>query len=136
LAFAGTTLAGALAAAEAVPPAQAPAVPELGASVLRVLGALVFVLGLFFVGLWLARNGQRFAWRRGRSPRLNVFEARSLGGRQTLYVVGYQEQRFLIGAAPHGLTLIATLPSDPGTVADTVAPPFAETLRAVLQRSP
>ena len=56
-------------------------------------GALALVW-LFLGGVWLFRNWQRLVIQRGRAPKLNVLEIRSLGGRQALYVVGYEAGTF------------------------------------------
>src|SRR3954454_17256983 len=69
--------------------------PDVAGSVVRMMAGLAFVLALFFGGVWLFKNWQRVARVRSKS-KLNVFEARSLGPRQALYVVGYNEQRFLV----------------------------------------
>ena len=88
-----------------------PSLPETGPSLLRVLGALALVLGLFLGGAWLVRNG-RFANFR-RASRLNVLETRSLGARQAIYVVAYGPERFLIGSTPAGINLLSHLASSP-----------------------
>ena len=85
--------------------------PDIGAALLRVLGALVLVLGIFFAGVWLVRNWQRLAVRQGRAPKLNVLEIRSLGGRQAIYVVGYEQERFLLASSPAGVNFLTHLPS-------------------------
>jgi hypothetical protein len=60
--------------APAIPAAVSPALdpawsaPDVGVSLLRVLGALALVIGLFLAGVWLFRNGQRLAIPRGRAP--------------------------------------------------------------------
>jgi flagellar biogenesis protein FliO len=109
-AFAETTNAAAV--------VMAPNLPDVGASLLRVFGALGLVIGLFLGGVWLFRNWQRLALRRGGNvPRLNVLEVRSLGGRHALYVVGYEQERFLLASSPAGINLLSHLPS-----ADEVAP--------------
>jgi flagellar biogenesis protein FliO len=90
-------------------PLLSPSLPDTTPSIIRVLGALALVIGLFLAGVWGFRNWQRFAVR-GKGPRLNVLEVRSLGGRQALYVVGYEEQRFLLAAAPTGISLLTHLP--------------------------
>ena len=41
--------------------------PEVGFSVLRVFGALAFVLALFLGGVWLFRNWQRFIVQKGKA---------------------------------------------------------------------
>ena len=87
--------------------------PDVGLSLLRVVGALVLVLALFLAGVWLLRNWQRLVLQRGRAPRLQVLEARSLGGRHALYVVGYEQERFLIASSPSGMNLLSHLqPAD------------------------
>jgi flagellar biogenesis protein FliO len=97
---------------------MAPNLPDVGSSLLRVFGALGLVVGLFLGSVWLFRNWQRLALRRGGNvPRLNVLEVRSLGGRHALYVVGYEQERFLLASSPTGINLLSHLPS-----ADEAAP--------------
>ena len=87
------------------------AMPDVGLSLIRVLGALALVLGIFLGGVWLFRNWQRLVIHRGRAPRLNVLEVRSLGGRHALYVIGYEQERFLIASSPAGVSLLSHLQS-------------------------
>jgi flagellar biogenesis protein FliO len=87
-----------------------PSLSNTGPSLLRVLGALAIVLGIFLGCVWLFRNGRMFAFRRTGVSRLNVLESRSLGGRQALYVVGYDQERFLLAASPTGISLLSHLP--------------------------
>jgi flagellar biogenesis protein FliO len=112
------------------------ALPDTGASVVRVMGALALVVGIFLGGVWLFRNWQRVAVQRGGGPRLNVLEARSLGQRQSLYVVGYQQQRMLVAASPAGITLLSHLPE--AEEAEAAAPvskmSFSEAFQQVLTR--
>jgi flagellar biogenesis protein FliO len=112
------------------------ALPDTGASVIRVFGALVLVVGIFLAGVWLFKNWQRIAVQKGGRPRLNVLEVRSLGQRQSLYVVGYQQQRMLLAASPAGVTLLSHLPS--AEEAEAAAPVarmnFAEAFQQVLTR--
>src|SRR5262249_48104904 len=75
-----------------------PVLADAGPSLLRVMGALALVLGVFLGGVWLFRNGRNLRFGRGRANRLNVLEVRSLGGRHALYVVGYDQERFLLGS--------------------------------------
>ena len=97
-------------ATAALPLTPVPA-PELGLSIVRVFGALFLVLAIFIGGVWLFRNWQRLAARRNGAPKLNVLEVRSLGGRQALYVVGYERERFLLSTSPNGLSLVTHLPT-------------------------
>jgi flagellar biogenesis protein FliO len=115
------------------------ALPDAGSSVLRVFGALALVIAIFLGGVWLFRNWQRFTIRKGGAPRLNVIEVRSLGQRQALYVVGYDQQRMLLASSPAGVTLVSHLPeAEQGEAAATVAAPshttFAEAFQQILQR--
>ena len=87
-----------------------PSLPAVAPSILRVMGALAVVLGIFLGGVWLFRNWQRLGLQNGRRPKLNVLETRPLGGRQALYVVGYEQSRFLIASSPAGVTLLSHLP--------------------------
>ena len=84
--------------------------PSMGAAVFRMIGALVFVLALFFGAAWLFRNSHRFKGGSTANRKLQVLEAKSLGPRQAIYVVGYEQQRLLIGATAQGLTLLTHLP--------------------------
>jgi flagellar biogenesis protein FliO len=117
-----------------------PPVPEVGLSFLRVLGALILVIAIFLLGVWLFRNWQRLALNRGRAPQLNVLETRSLGGRQALYVVGYDRERFLLSASPTGVNLLTHLPpadeSEPASVAAATPQPtvaFGQVLAQMLR---
>jgi flagellar biogenesis protein FliO len=130
-------LAFALSATAADPAAPTP-LPDTGASLLRVVGALLFVFALLFGGVWLVRNWQRLALRRGgRLPKLRLLEAQSLGGRQGVYVVGYEQQRFLVAASPAGVALLSHLPEAVAGEAETELPApvsFMQALQAVANR--
>lgn len=112
--------------------------PETGPSLLRVLGALALVLGLFLGGAWVVRNGRSGLFGQKRSTRLNLLETRSLGGRQALHVVAYGQERFLIGSTPAGINLLSHLASPADTEESAPAPvapaiPFAQALAQVLR---
>ena len=119
--------------------------PEIAASgssaaaaVFRMLGALCLVLALFFGGAWVFRNWARLDPRRGGPQRkLHVLEARSLGARQSLVVVAYDKQRFLVGSTPQGLTLLSALPDTEEVAGETpafVPLPFPDALMQALGR--
>ena len=114
------------------------ALPDASFSVLRVFGALALVLALFLSGVWCFKNWQRFAWQRnGRPAQLQLLEVKSLGARQALYVVGYQNQRMLLASSPAGVTLVSHLPSADSAEIDSIPPDkpnFAEALQRMLQR--
>ena len=111
--------------------------PEIGVSLLRVTGALALVIGIFLAGVWLLRNWQRLALQRGRAPKLNVLEIRSLGGRQAIYVVGYEQERFLLASSPAGVNFLTHLPgagnADESTTEAKPNIPFSQALAQVLK---
>ena len=116
----------------------APTLPDPAFSVLRIFGALALVIGIFLGGVWLFRNWQRLTQPRGRTPKLNLLETRSLGGRHTLHVVGYQQERFLIAVSPTGVNLLSHLPVAgdeelPAVATAAATPSFAGTLAQVLK---
>ena len=111
---------------------------DVGVSFIRVIGALALVIGLFLGGVWFFKNWQRLAVQRGRAPKLNILETRSLGGRQAMYVVGYNQERFLISSSPGGVNLLSHLPTategEPdATAKNSPAPSFAQALTQVLK---
>jgi flagellar biogenesis protein FliO len=110
------------------------ALPDASFSILRVFGSLVLVVALFLGGVWLFRNWQRVAIRQGRAPRLNVLESRSIGGRHSLMVVGYEQQRFLIASSPAGVQMLSSLPeAQPvGSPESESTPSFAQAFQKVL----
>jgi flagellar biogenesis protein FliO len=65
-----------------------------------------------------------------------LLEVKSLGQRQAIYVVGYQQQRMLLASSPAGVTLLSHLPE--AGEAETAAPAanlsFAEAFQHVLSR--
>ncbi len=127
------------------PPAAAPltlpSLPDNGPSVVRVLGAFALVLGVFFGGVWLFKNWQRLALQRGHTPKLSVLETRSLGGRHSIFVIGYEAERFLIASSPAGVNLLSHLPAAAGDAGGPAAPDktppappsFAQALTQVLK---
>ena len=119
-------------------PLTLPPLPDAGPSIIRVIGALALVLGIFFGGVWLFRNWQRLTIQRGRAPKLNVLETRPLGGKHALYVIGYEQERFLLASSPTGVNLLTHLPvaetTDATEETATPAPPsFAQALTKVLK---
>jgi len=113
------------------------ALPDTGASVFRVMGALVLVIAIFLGGVWLFRNWQRFTVQKGGGAKLNLLEVKSLGQRQALYVVGYQQQRMLLASSPAGVTLVSHLPAAEEAEAVATSAPklsFAEAFQHVLSR--
>ena len=99
------------------------AAPDMGSSLLRVTGALLLVIALFFGAIWLFKNWRRFLHQQGRAPKLSVLEVKSLGQRHAIYVVGYEQQRLLLASSPNGVSLLSHLPEAPeAEPAPTAAP--------------
>jgi flagellar biogenesis protein FliO len=117
-------------------PAIPSALPDMGASLLRVAGALTVVIALFLAGVWLFKNWQRLVLRNAAAPKLNVLEVKSLGQRQALYIVGYEQQRLLLAASSAGITLLSHLPAAEAQPAAGAATKmsFAEAFHQVLAR--
>lgn len=121
----------------AAAPLVAPALPNATASFLRVMGALALVIGIFLAGIWLFKNWQRLAVQRGCRPKLNILETRSLGGRHAIYVVSYEQERFLISSSPAGVNLLSHLPagteSEAAGAGSSPLPTFTQALAQVLK---
>jgi flagellar biogenesis protein FliO len=120
-------------------PVTAPPFPETGISLLRVTGALALVLGLFLGGAWFFKNWQRLTLQRGRQPKLNILETRSLGARQAVFVVAYEQQRFLVATSPAGVNLLSHLPDAEANETEAAEKPaaplsFGQALAQVLKR--
>ena len=120
-------------------PVAPPPFPDAGVSLIRVTGALALVLGLFLGGAWVFKNWQRLAVPRGRQPKLNLLETRSLGARQAVLVVAYERQRFLVATSPAGVNLLSHLPDAEVETTELDAKPgapmaFGQALAQVLKR--
>lgn len=115
-------------------PPVVPGLPEVTFSLMRIFGSLVLVLALFLGGVWLLRNWQRVARPGGQPAKLQILEMRALGNRQSVFVVGYEQQRLLVAASPSGITLLDRLPAATLAEVEAVTTPvsFAETLRKLL----
>lgn len=118
-------------------PAIANTLPDMGASLVRVMGAFAVVIAIFLAGVWLFKNWQRVGMRRGTAPKLNILEVRSLGQRQAIYVVAYEQQRMLLASSSAGVTLVSHLPSAEADGPQAESSPkisFAEAFQQVLAR--
>lgn len=127
-----------LAAADTTPGAS---ITQIGPSLFRMLGAFALVMAVGFGLLWLLRRGIRLGPRgTGAQRKLNVLEVRMLGNRQSLFVVGYQDQRMLLASTPTGVNFLAHLPSAPLEAETSAAPAegcsltFAEALQHAFAR--
>ncbi|HEX7860673.1 MAG TPA: FliO/MopB family protein [Verrucomicrobiae bacterium] len=134
----GFTLVFTVAAENVAATAAAPAVPSMGAAVFRMVGSLAVVIALFFAGAWLFRNMHRFKAGQSNQRKLQVLEGKSIGPRQAIYVVAYEQQRLLIGSTAQGLTLLMHLPegqTQTETSSERIVPvSFGEALMHALGR--
>ena len=111
-------------------------VASIGAALVRTVGALAFVVALIFGGAWAFRNMHRLRQTGSPQRKLHVLEAKSLGARQAIYVVAFEQQRLLIGSTAQGLTLLTHLPDGaPQEESARILPvPFGEALMQALGR--
>jgi flagellar biogenesis protein FliO len=109
--------------------------PDMGGSVIRLIGALLFVVGLFLVGAMAFRRWQRQSRSPATGPKLVIVDIQPLGARQSLYVVAYDRQRFLLGVSPSGMSLLSHLPETTASPESPAAPvTFVAALQQVIQR--
>lgn len=111
--------------------------PSAAYSAARLIGGFALIGALLFAFAWFARRGVFPGLKGGGNARLKVVEARSLGQRHALYVVGYGSQRLLVASSPGGVSLLTHLPeARPGEEADVPATPtFAEALMQAVGKS-
>ena len=93
---------------------------------LRVVLALLFILGLLLMLAWVARRG---GWQAGRAQaaRLRVLGTLSLGARRSIAVVQVEDGRLVLGVTVQQITLLQTL-ADAPRAGDAASGDFAETL--------
>jgi flagellar biogenesis protein FliO len=120
-------------------PALKPLTPpstSFGVAFFRMIGSLAFVVAIFFGGAWLFRNMHRFRKTTSPARKLQVLEAKSLGARQAIYVVAFEQQRMLVGSSAQGLTLLTHLPDgEAQTETERIVPvSFGEALMQALGR--
>lgn len=126
---------GPAAESDSGPSLAPPPIPELGESFFRVFGALTIVLAVFLAGVWLFRNWQRLPIARNPRSQLRILEGKSLGNRQALFVVGYRNQRLMIGTSAAGIALITHLPEEePGEAEEAAALPPPKSFASLLNR--
>lgn len=100
---------------------------------LRVVLALLFILGLLLMLAWVARRG---GWLTGRAQtaRLRVLGTLSLGARSSIAVVQVEDVRLVLGVTVQQITLLQTL-ADVPLAGDAASGDFAETLGKTLSGS-
>jgi flagellar biogenesis protein FliO len=105
-------------AAVMTPPA--PSMDDLG----RMLGYMVLVGCLAFFSYYFLKHGlPLYRNRNSGEKKLTVLEMKSLGNRQFLLVVGYEDQRLLLGVTPGKIDYLCPLDS-----AQSMPPDFSAML--------
>jgi flagellar biogenesis protein FliO len=100
----------------AKPTSPAPSMDDLG----RVLGYTVLVACLAFLSYYFIKHGLPiYRARNSEEKKLHVLEMKSLGNRQFLLVVGYEDQRLLLGVTPGKIDYLCPL-----DVPHSVSPDF------------
>ena len=101
------------------------------AAILRLIGALFFVLLVFFFLIWVFRRLQPGAVA-GAGGTMRVIASLPLGARERLLLVEVGKQQLLLGATPAGITLLHTL-SEPLPL-DSSSLAFTGWLRQAMER--
>ena len=91
----------------------APQPGSVAESLGRMMGALALLFAVLFGALWVYRRWQHLLQQRAPISGLRVVEAKNLGQRSAVCVVGYRHQRFLIGVSRAGLSLLSPLEPEP-----------------------
>lgn len=81
-------------------------------SVLRMLGAFVFVTAVFLAFAWMFKHKHSVFGAQNKKTALKIIEVKHIGGRQALIVAGYGKERILIGATPTNISFISKLPDE------------------------
>tara|TARA_B100001939_G_scaffold94381_1_gene80930 strand:- start:47 stop:598 length:552 start_codon:yes stop_codon:yes gene_type:complete len=88
---------------------SAPESVNMMAVILRIFGALIFVLAILVGGAWWFRKSRMFGLVPVGESHLKIVETKSLGSRHALHVVEYGEQKFLIADSPAGTNFLTNL---------------------------
>jgi len=93
----------------------APSMDDLG----RMLGYMVLVGCLAFFSYYFLKHGlPLYRARNSGEKKLHVLEMKSLGNRQFLLVVGYEDQRLLLGVTPGKIDYLCPLDSAQSMTSD------------------
>ncbi len=84
-------------------------------SILRLLGAFIFVVALFLIGVWVFKNWRGLVFKNVKKSNLKVVEVKHIGNRQALFVVGYNRKRMLLGVTSSTINFLSELPDDEDT---------------------
>lgn len=97
--------------------------PSVGASLMRVVGALVFVVAIAVISLYALKHFTSGKAVR-KSPRrsIKVIETTGLGPNRALHVVQAGGKYLLIGSTPNGISLVAELSASEAEDSDSEKP--------------
>lgn len=119
------------------PPQLSPSSGDFLERSIQMMGAFIFVVSIFVLGAWLFKRSRFFNLYKGGSAQLQVLESRSLGYRNSLWVVGYDRQRYLLATSANGVSLVSALPDAlPAAAANTEPSAFADQLKAAQEPKP
>ncbi len=96
-----------LASAPAV--AAGEAAPDLGSSLVQMIGGLAVVVGLLLGSLWLIK---RLSGPRGAATGLKVLGAAPVGPRERVVLVELADQILVLGVTQSSVNTLHTLPAD------------------------
>lgn len=125
-------------AAADVPFAQpgAASAPGQGAGMLRVMLALILVLGAVFATAWFVRRMRGLGGTSGAG--MEVLAQMPLGARERAVLIRVCGRKILIGVAPGNVRTLHVLESDASTTAPSVPPPdlaLRPTFKSLLLKS-
>lgn len=86
---------------------------DLLASWLRMFGALVTVLSIFFMGVFLFRKYGGALQNKASQGHLKVLEYRALNQKNSMYVLDYQGEKFLVATCQQGSPVLTPLKGEP-----------------------
>ena len=99
---------------------------------LRLIGGLFLVIAVFLGVVWFFKKSSFFRLYHGAPAQLKILESRSLGYRNTLFVIAYCQHRFLVSVSATGASLLASLPDAPASESGGPEPQtFADHLGAL-----
>jgi flagellar protein FliO/FliZ len=116
--------------------AGAPAASS-GELILRMFGGMLLVLAVMFAAVWALKRWRFLPGANGGKAHLKLVESKTIGARQSIMVVGYDEKRFLVATTSQGVSLLTNLPDAAPELESEKAPEsakFGEFLLAAIQQ--
>ena len=98
-------------------------VDNMLASWLRMFGALVTVLAIFFMGVFLFKKYGLLLQGKAAQGHLKVLESRALNQKNAVYVLDYRGEQFLVATGQQGTPGVMPLRGDLSGDFETSKPP-------------